>query len=100
MILEIADIHILPGQQAAFEAAIELGLRTIHTRAQGMRGYRLDRSIETPERYTLQVRWDSVEAHMVGYRESALSPEFRALVRPFFAEPPVFEHYESVIAPT
>jgi heme-degrading monooxygenase HmoA len=97
MILEIANIHILPGKQAEFEAAIERGLRTVHTRAKGMRGYRLDKSVETPERYVLQVKWDSVADHMVGYRESALSPEFRAMVMPFFAKPAEFEHFELVV---
>jgi heme-degrading monooxygenase HmoA len=97
MVLEIADIHILPGKQAEFEAAIEHGLRTVHTRAQGMRGYRLDRGVESPERYVLQVRWDTVEDHMVSYREGPLSPEFRALVTPFFARPPVFQHFEQVV---
>lgn len=37
MVLEIADIHVLPGKQAEFEAAIECGLRTVHTWAKGMR---------------------------------------------------------------
>ena len=97
MILEIADIRILPGKQVEFEAAIERGLRTVHTRAQGMRGYRLDRCVETPERYVLQVRWERVEDHMVGYRESPLSPEFRAMVRPYFAQPPEFQHFELVV---
>ena len=97
MIQEIADIHIHAGQNQAFEAAIELGLRTVHTRAKGMRGYRLERCIEDTLRYVLQVSWDSVDDHMVGYRESPLSPEFRALVRPFFAQPPVFQHFEQVV---
>lgn len=97
MIVEIADIRIRPGTQAEFEEAVERGLRTVHTRAQGMRGYKLSKCIETPERYVLEVRWDSVEDHMVTYRGSPLSPEFRDLVSHFFAQPPEFQHYETIV---
>lgn len=82
MIEEIADIRILPGTQAEFEEAVERGLRTVHTRAQGMRGYKLSKCIETPERYVLEVRWDSVEDHMVTYRGSPLSPELSSSIGP------------------
>ena len=96
MILEHVDILIEPGRQAEFEAAIERGLRTVHTRAQGMRGYRLDKCIETPGRYVRQITWDRIEDHMVGYRQGPLSPEFRAIVESFFVQPPVMQHFESV----
>jgi heme-degrading monooxygenase HmoA len=96
MILEHVDIRIVPGQQLDFEAAIERGLRTVHTRAAGMRGYRLDKCIETPERYVMQIWWDRLEDHMVGYRQGPLSPEFRALVERFFTQPPVMQHFEVV----
>jgi hypothetical protein len=36
MILELADIRIHPGQQAAFEKAIELGLNTVACKAKGL----------------------------------------------------------------
>jgi heme-degrading monooxygenase HmoA len=93
MIQEIAQLEIREGENAAFEAAIEDALATVHTRAEGMRGYRLQRCIENPQRYVLQVWWDSVEHHMVRYRESPLSPRFRELVRPYFAQPASFQHF-------
>ncbi len=97
MVSEIADILILPGKQAEFEAALEHGLSTIHTRAKGMLGYKVHKCIETPERYVLEIEWASVEAHMVGYRESPLSPEFRALIGHLYAKPAVMQHFELVI---
>jgi len=93
MILEIADIRIPPGQQAAFEAAIQRGLATVVARAEGMRGYKVNRGIESPERYVLQIFWDTLEAHTVGFRQGPLFAEWRAIVGPFFAEPPVVEHF-------
>ena len=51
MILELADIHIHPGQNAAFEEAIQRGITTIAARAKGFQGYKVNRGIESPERY-------------------------------------------------
>ena len=51
MIYEVADIRIQPGQQAAFEQAIQHGVSSVIAHAQGFLGYSVTHSIETPERY-------------------------------------------------
>ena len=96
MILEIADIRIQPGQQAAFEAAIQRGLDTVAARAQGFQGAKVNRGVENPERYVLQIFWATLEDHTVGFRKGPLFAEWRAIVGPFFAAPPVVEHFELV----
>jgi heme-degrading monooxygenase HmoA len=96
MIMELADIRIAPGKQAEFEAAIQRGAATVIARAEGMRGYKVNKGIESPERYVLQVFWDTLEAHTVGFRQSPLFAEWRAIVGPFFAQPPVVEHFTLV----
>jgi heme-degrading monooxygenase HmoA len=93
MILEIADIRIQPGQQAAFEEAIQRGLRTVIAQAAGMQGFKVNKGIESPERYVLQISWATLEDHTVGFRESPLFAQWRAIVGPFFAQPPVVEHF-------
>ncbi len=93
MILEIADIRIHPGQQAAFEAAIEGALHSIVSQAQGYRGHKVNKGIESPERYVLMIYWDTLEDHTVSFRQSALFTQWRAIVGPFFAGPPVVEHF-------
>lgn len=97
MILEIADIRIAPGQQAAFDEAIQRGLATVISRAKGMRGYKVNKGIESPERYVLQIFWDTLEDHTVGFREGPLFAQWRAIVGPFFASPPVVEHFELLV---
>ncbi len=67
MILELADIRIHPGQQAAFDEAIEL-----------------------------QIFWATLEDHTIGFRQSPAFADWRAIVGPFFASPPVVEHFELV----
>jgi len=94
MILEHADIRIAPGRQAEFEAAIHRGLTTVIARAGGFRSARVVRGIESAERFVLMIEWDTLEAHTVGFRESPLFAEWRAIVGPFFAAPPVVEHFE------
>ena len=96
MILELADIRIAPGQNAAFEEAIERGLRTVISHAKGFAGFKVNRGMESPERYILQIFWDTLEDHTVGFRQSEAFAQWRAIVGPFFASPPVVEHFELV----
>ena len=93
MILEIADIRIRPGEQAAFDEAITRGLQTVISKNPGCKGYKVNKGIESPERYVLQIFWTSVEAHNVGFRETPAFAEWRAIVGPFFAGAPVVEHF-------
>ena len=96
MILELADIQIRPGENAAFEEAIQRGLQTVLCQAPGFQGYKVNKGIEHPERYLLQVFWDTVEDHTVGFRQSDAFVQWRGIVGPFFASPPVVEHFDLV----
>ncbi|MBI5718132.1 MAG: antibiotic biosynthesis monooxygenase [Burkholderiales bacterium] len=96
MILEIADIRIQPGQQAAFDEAIQRGIATVISRARGMKGWKVNRGIESPERYVLQIFWETLEDHTVHFRGGPLFAEWRAIVGPFFAAPPLVEHFTLV----
>ncbi|HUX26142.1 MAG TPA: antibiotic biosynthesis monooxygenase [Burkholderiales bacterium] len=94
MILEIADIRIKPGTQAAFEMAIAKGVGDVIQKAEGFMGHKVNRGIESPERYVLMVYWQTLENHTVDFRQSAAFAEWRALVGPYFAAPPLVEHFE------
>ena len=96
MILEIADIRIAPGQQAAFDAAIQRGVETVISRAKGFRGYKVNKGVESPERYILMIYWETLEDHTIEFRGGPLFAEWRAIVGPFFASPPQVEHYTLV----
>lgn len=93
MILELADIRIHAGQQAAFEEAIQRGIQTVIAKATGFHGYKINRGIESPERYLLQIFWATLENHTVDFRQSSAFAEWRAIVGPFFAGPPTVEHF-------
>lgn len=93
MILELADIRIQPGKQAEFDAAIQRGVEQIISKAKGFIGYQVQKGIESPERYLLMIRWQTLENHTVDFRESPAFQEWRAIVGPFFAAPPAVEHF-------
>ena len=93
MILELADIRIQPGQQAAFDEAIQRGINTVISKAKGFKGFKINKGIESPERYVLMIFWETLEDHTVAFREGPLFPQWRAIVGPFFAGPPTVEHF-------
>ena len=96
MILEHADIRIDPLKSSAFEEAILRGVNTVIAHSKGFKGYQVQRSIETPGRYLLLIQWETLEDHTVAFRGSDAFPQWRAIVGPFFAQPPVVEHFELV----
>jgi heme-degrading monooxygenase HmoA len=96
MILELADILITPGRQAEFDAAIRHGITTVIAQAKGFHGHQVHKGIESPERYLLLIRWETLENHTVDFRGGPLFAQWRAIVGPFFARPPVVEHFELV----
>lgn len=93
MILEVADICIKHGQNAAFEEAIQRGVETVIAKSPGFKGYKVNHSIETPERYLLQIFWATLEDHTERFRTSPAWTEWRAIVGPFFASAPAVEHF-------
>ena len=91
MILEIAQIEIKAGMEAAFEEGVTKAA-PIFQRARGCKGMELQRSLEQPSRYRLFVRWQALENHTVDFRGSADFQEWRKLVGHCFERPPEVEH--------
>jgi heme-degrading monooxygenase HmoA len=93
MILELADIRIQPGKQAEFEEAIQRGVVQTIAKSRGYLGHKVQKGVESPERYILMVQWATLENHTVDFRESPAFAEWRGIVGPFFASPPQVEHF-------
>ena len=91
MFLEIAQIEVKPGSEADFEAGVAKAA-PLFQRAKGCKGMQLQRSVEFPSRYRLVVKWETVENHMVDFRNSEDFQAWRGLVGAFFAAPPAVEH--------
>ncbi len=96
MIVEIADILIKKDHQKEFERAVLAAVNTVFPKAKGFRSHIFYRCIESPNRYSLQLTWDTLENHTVDFRGSSLFTEWRAMVGDCFAQPPHVEHFECV----
>ena len=96
MILEIADFTVRPGTQAEFGAAVERGIQTIVSKAQGYRRHDLQHGIESPERFVLLIEWETLENHTVDFRGSPAFVQWREIVGPYFAGAPRVEHFRRV----
>lgn len=96
MIFEIAIIEVKAGEEAAFEAAAAKAV-PLFKRAKGCHSMELQRSIEMPSRYRLVVKYETLEDHTVHFRNSEDFQEWRRLVGPHFASPPVVEHTQTVL---
>lgn len=97
MVLEVALIDVLPGHEEEFQAAYAQG-RPILAGTPGCRSVRMTRGIESPSRFVLLVEWDSVAAHEHEFRGTDRFDQWRALIGPHFASPPVVEHFTDVPA--
>jgi heme-degrading monooxygenase HmoA len=87
---------LIPASKRNLKKAIRLGLDTVIAKANGFRHYEIRRSVESPGRYLLQIHWQTLEDHVVGFRESPAYTEWRNIVGPFFARPPAVEHFELI----
>ena len=93
MILELATIDIKPGTNIEFEQHLEKA-QSVISKAGGYIGHQFQKCIEQDNRYVLLIRWETLEDHTKGFRESELFKEWRALIGPFFETPPFVQHYE------
>jgi heme-degrading monooxygenase HmoA len=95
MIVEHVDLDVRPGEEEAYQAALAEALAFIRS-ADGFQSLRMLRSIETPSRFVLLVEWDSVEAHLEGFRGSAAFEQWRSLLHHFYVSPTQAEHFDVI----
>ncbi|MDP9092588.1 MAG: antibiotic biosynthesis monooxygenase [Actinomycetota bacterium] len=95
MVVEIADIRIATGAEEEFELAFR-GAREVLASTLGCLSVRMTHGIESPSRYVLLVEWESVQAHEQNFRGTERFAAWRAAIGPFFAHPPVVEHFADI----
>ena len=97
MVLEAAILNVISGEEAAFEEALRTA-RPLIAATPGFVGIEVRRCMETANRYLLLVRWETLEAHTVGFRGSDRFPRWRELLHHFYDPAPVVQHYgDSVV---
>jgi heme-degrading monooxygenase HmoA len=96
VILEVAILDLKPGVAAEFEAAFKAASKIIATMP-GYISHELQHCVENGDRYILLVRWQQLEDHTVGFRQSPEYQEWRSLLHHFYDPFPTVEHYQMVL---
>ncbi|MGB3642127.1 MAG: antibiotic biosynthesis monooxygenase [Rivularia sp. (in: cyanobacteria)] len=96
MILEVAILNVKKGMSDEFEAAFKQASKIISSMP-GYISHELQKCIEVPNRYILLARWETLEAHTVGFRKSQEYQEWKQLLHHFYEPFPEVEHYYSVL---
>jgi heme-degrading monooxygenase HmoA len=95
MILEVAPLSVRAGAEGEFEAAFRKA-QSIIASMPGYVSHELQRCLERPSEYILLVRWETLEAHEIGFRGSVQYTEWKRLLHHFYDPFPVVSHYRMV----
>ncbi|MBF6596435.1 MAG: antibiotic biosynthesis monooxygenase [Thermaceae bacterium] len=95
MILEAALLFVRPGCEAEFEVAFRQASPYI-AMTPGYLGHELQKCMETGAKYLLLVRWETLESHAIGFRDSPRYQNWKQLLHHFYDPFPTIEHFESV----
>lgn len=96
MILEAAILNVIPGKETRFVQDFAIAGQYISA-IKGYIKHSLNKCIEQPGKYILLVEWDTLEDHIVGFRQSAEYLEWKKLLHHYYDPFPVVEHYERVV---
>jgi quinol monooxygenase YgiN len=97
MVTEFAEIEIKPGTAQDFIAGVQASV-PVFLRAAGCHGVELHHAIEHPDHFVLMVKWETVDHHMVTFRDSPDFQLWRQNVGACFAAPPKVWHSETVVS--
>ena len=97
MILEHAILDVAPDRAGEYERALSEALPLIAA-TPGFIDLEVRPCLERQGRYLLLVRWDTVEAHEVGFRKSERYQRWRSRLHGFYDPFPSVEHYGEAVA--
>ena len=95
MILEVAVLNVKPGQEEQFEHVFAEA-QSIIASMNGYIEHQLQRCLETTSQYLLLVKWQTLEDHTVGFRQSPEYSRWSELLHHFYDPFPTVEHYQLV----
>lgn len=95
MILEVAVLYIRAGLGDQFEADFKIAGQCISS-IDGYIRHTLQKCVEADDKYILLVEWQTMEDHTIGFRESEVYKEWKALLHHYYDPFPLVEHYVEV----
>ncbi len=96
MILEVAILTIRAGLSSEFETAFSQA-SIIIAAMPGYRSHELQKCVEIDDRYLLLVRWETLEAHTIAFRQSPNYQTWKQRLHHFYDPFPVVEHYTEIL---
>ena len=96
MILEVAVLNVIPGQEDDFLKAFAKAKDIIASMA-GYITHQLKRCIENTSQFILLVEWEKLTDHTEGFRQSKEYQQWKELLHHFYNPFPTVEHYESIL---
>ena len=93
MILELAILYVKPGLQERFEIDFAIAGQYISS-INGYIEHTLQKCLEQENKYVLLVKWEKLEDHTVGFRQSEAYGKWRELLHHYYESFPVVEHFE------
>lgn len=92
MIVETALIHVIPGKETEFLAALD-NAKAVLTQAKGWKSISVARGIERNSTFMLRLEWETLENHTVDFRQGPLFAKWREIIGPYFEQAPDVEHW-------
>lgn len=88
-------LNVKPGAEEDYEQAFEKASHIIAS-MEGYRGHELYRCLERKETYLLLIKWDTLEDHLIHFRQSEAYYEWKRLLHHFYDPFPTVEHFAKV----
>jgi heme-degrading monooxygenase HmoA len=95
MITEAVILDVILGKEQEFESAF-IEASGIIANMTDYSSHQLQHCLEKENRYLLLVRWETLEAHTIGFRGSEQYLEWKKRLHHFYDPFPTVEHYEIV----
>ena len=94
MILETAKIKVAVDNRARFEAALAEAVEIVLSKSPGFIKFEVLTGIEETNTYLLHIYWNTLEDHIIGFRESELFTQWRGSIGPYFMAAPDVTHWQ------
>jgi len=88
-------LDVIPNKNDEFEVAFSQAEKIIIS-MDGYITHELQKCIEKESRYLLLVKWETLEDHTIGFRQSSQYQEWKELLHHFYNPFPTVEHYRQI----
>lgn len=95
MLLEVVILNIKTDLDNDFESSFNKASSIISS-VNGYLSHELHKCLEVEGKYLLLIKWETLEAHTVGFRSSPEYQEWKKLLHHFYEPFPTVEHFEKV----